>query len=721
MKQFPRKFLYALVCVAMISSWGVLKTNASSPSLLETRTIRVSTTGTDVVGCGSETQPCRSIQYAVNQAVTGDTILVAEGTYAYNNNLDPCDFAITHSVVCWVDKQLTINGGYSEDNWTVADPVNNLTIIDGGGSYRGVAIVRVSGTASLNMQGFTIQNGHAVGAPIGNQYDGHGFGAGMWATKAFVNLKNVVFKNNVAIGGSSQSYPVAGWAFGGGLALEGPSNGGNSTLEKITFTGNQALGGSGSDGGGNGLGGGLFSSNAAITALDLTFTNNLAKGGNTGGSGCSNAGSGYGGAAALQYNDSLILSHITASGNQAIGSNAAGGGNSCPGTGAGGGFFMEGATASISDSLFQANLATGGRANKGGIGWGAGAYSDKVNLTLDRVRFIGNIATSGGANGSGAAGPAGGGGAYLVQFDGKDYHTNILNCLFAENMAVMGTPGNTGGGGGAGIFIQGIAASVTHSTFVNNKCDNGLCDGQGLLVIKSSKPGSANIRYSIFSDHKNNKPDYNSAVEFYPNQGNTGSLSYVWFGNNTSDIMLPSGTPQDHVVRDSRSAGYVSPSSPNYDYHLRPDALVIDLAGGSTTNVDLDHLSRPVGAASDLGSYEYRIPALVASQPVLYVMTDTDDIISLIDPISVNIGPVADWTATTSSNWVYLGPSGTSHQTTGLTGTNLTIRFDPDKIALGSYVVTIDLTSLTANSTSITVYFYKLDQVEKNYLPALSK
>jgi hypothetical protein len=102
-------------------------------------------------------------------------------------------------------------------------------------------------------------------------------------------------------------------------------------------------------------------------------------------------------------------------------------------------------------------------------------------------------------------------------------------------------------------------------------------------------------------------------------------------------------------------------------------------------------------------------------------MTDTDDIISLIDPISVNIGPVADWTATTSSNWVYLGPSGTSHQATGQTGTNLTIRFDPDKIALGSYVVTIDLTSLTANPTSITVYFYKLDHVEKNYLPALSK
>jgi hypothetical protein len=719
MKHFLRKFLYALVCVAMISSSGALKTSAGSPNLPEARIFRVSPTGTDVAGCGSEIQPCRSIQYAVNQTVSGDTILVAEGTYTYNN-LDPCTSPITHSVVCWWDKQLTINGGYSDDNWTVADPVDNLTIIDGGGTYRGVAILRFAGIASLNMQGFTIQNGRAVGAPVGNQYTGHAFGAGMWVSQSFVNLKNMVFKNNIATGGSSQSYPVAGWGFGGGLALEGPPNGGNSTLEKLLFTGNQSIGGSGSNGAGNGLGGGLFSDHAALTAKELTFTNNLAKGGINGGSGCSNPGSGYGGAAALQSHNSLNLTSIIATGNQALGSNATGT-NSCPGTGAGGGFFLEGATASISDSLFQANLATGGMANQGGVGWAGGLYTDKVNLTLDRVRFIGNIATSGGSNGSGAAGAAGGGAAYLAEFDGNTYHTTILNCLFAENKAVRGSPGNNGGGGGAGIFIQGIAADITHSTFVNNKCDNGLCDGQGLLVIKSSRPGSANIKYSIFTDHQNSKTNYNSAVQINPDPGNTGSLSYVWFGNNTSDIMVPAGTLEDHVTSDSRSAGYVSPSSPNYDYHLRSDALVIDLASGSPTNVDLDRLSRPVGLASDPGSYEYRVPTLVPDRPVLFGITDSDDIFWLTDLISVNVGPAAEWTATTSSNWVYLGPSGTSQQTTGQTGTNLTVRFDPSKISLGNYVVTINLTSRTADPTTITIYFYYVDRVEKVFLPDISK
>ena len=244
----------------------------------------------------------------------------------------------------------------------------------------------------------------------------------------------------------------------------------------------------------------------------------------------------------FRFNDSLNLSYITATGNQAIGSNAPAGDNSCPGTGIGGGFFLEGATASLSDSLFQANLATGGIAKKGGVGWAGGVYTDKVNLTLDRVRFIGNIATSGGSNGGGAAGPAGGGAAYLAQFDGNYYHTTILNCLFAENKAVMGAPGANGGGGGGGVFIQGIAADVTHSTFVNNKLENGVtrwsrAPGNSLLEDPAapilnivSSPIIKIARLTIIQQ-----------LQIFA--GNSGSLSYVWFGNNTSDTNVPSGIP----------------------------------------------------------------------------------------------------------------------------------------------------------------------------------
>jgi hypothetical protein len=227
MNAISRKILYTLVCVAMISSLSATRTNASSPGDPDAKTIQVSMTGTDATGCGTGTAlPCRSIQYAVNQAVSGDTILVAQGTYKFSDfGTDPCSAQLTRSVVCWYDKQLTINGGYADTNWTTADPVNHLTIIDGGSQYRGVLVWYVSKTTSLNMQGFTIQNGRALGASPAD-YLRHAFGAGMWASKSFVNLKNIVFKNNSANGGS---YSTAGWAFGGGLALEGPASGGNST------------------------------------------------------------------------------------------------------------------------------------------------------------------------------------------------------------------------------------------------------------------------------------------------------------------------------------------------------------------------------------------------------------------------------------------------------------------------------------------------------------
>jgi len=187
---------------------------------------------------------------------------------------------------------------------------------------------------------------------------------------------------------------------------------------------------------------------------------------------------------------------------------------------------------------------------------------------------------------------------------------------------------------------------------------------------------------------------------------------------NPLKLHLPSGV----LYRSSpSSAGYISPSAPNYDYHLQYNSPVVDGAVSSATPIDLDRLTRPVGPAPDLGAYEYSVPTLKAEKPVLYVMTDDNDILSLVDLISVTTGPVVGWEATTNLNWVYLGPSGTSHQTSGQTGTNLTIRFDPSKIGLGVYVVTINLTSNSASPTSITIYFYKVDRVEMMYLPDVSK
>jgi hypothetical protein len=45
--------------------------------------INVATTGTDTPGCGAAAAPCATIQFAYGEAVAGDTIKVAAGTYAF--------------------------------------------------------------------------------------------------------------------------------------------------------------------------------------------------------------------------------------------------------------------------------------------------------------------------------------------------------------------------------------------------------------------------------------------------------------------------------------------------------------------------------------------------------------------------------------------------------------------------------------------------------------
>ena len=381
MKNFKNKIFVVVLSALLTLSLGF--SEALSAPALETlaASIRVSPSGADIAGCGTLTQPCQSIQYAANQAVSGDTILVAAGTYKYISANDLCTTLNTRAVVCVKNKQLTILGGFSDSNWDNQDPAVNQTVIDGESIRRGVAVIRTNATSSLTMQGFTIENGRAFGQPDGNTYTGHAFGAGMYAANTFVNLKEIIFKNNITLGGSNSKIAQAGWAFGGGLAIEGPCSGGNSTLENLTFIGNQAQGGTGSDGGGNGMGGGLMATSASVTADKLTFTNNEAKGGNTAGNACSSPPGGFGGAISLQYSTNLNFFNISATGNKAVGGSATGP-SSCGGPGIGGAFFLEGVTLNLSDVLLKSNQAIGGAGKNAGMAWAGGTLYRKSKFEL---------------------------------------------------------------------------------------------------------------------------------------------------------------------------------------------------------------------------------------------------------------------------------------------------------------------------------------------------
>ena len=85
-----------ILAVVFTTSIGAVR-QAAGRALVspEAQTHRVALGGSDISSCGSETTPCQSIQYAANKAASGDTLLVAGGTYTYKASADDCSFLTT--------------------------------------------------------------------------------------------------------------------------------------------------------------------------------------------------------------------------------------------------------------------------------------------------------------------------------------------------------------------------------------------------------------------------------------------------------------------------------------------------------------------------------------------------------------------------------------------------------------------------------------------------
>src|SRR5690606_12350223 len=162
---------------------------------------------------GSGGSACKSIQAAVQQAKSGDTILVAGtsgGTvYTYPGSSSCESETGAPAVVCVFKKQLTIRGGYQAGSWASSDPAGNLTIIDGQGKYRGVFVLSYNEPTAtgLTLEGFTVRNGYGSG--IGKRPGDDalfGFGGGMFVEYAgSIVVRNVTFDSNTAKGGDRSS------------------------------------------------------------------------------------------------------------------------------------------------------------------------------------------------------------------------------------------------------------------------------------------------------------------------------------------------------------------------------------------------------------------------------------------------------------------------------------------------------------------------------------
>ena len=115
----------------------------------------VATTGDDVNNsCLSDIAPCRTLQYAYEQAQSDDTIKIAAGEYK-NANMAVEGRFLT------VDKNLTLLGGYEVGSWDLSDPEANPTVLNG--EWLGPVLYAQTPGITLTVDGLIIKYGRNQG------------------------------------------------------------------------------------------------------------------------------------------------------------------------------------------------------------------------------------------------------------------------------------------------------------------------------------------------------------------------------------------------------------------------------------------------------------------------------------------------------------------------------------------------------------------------------
>ena len=171
----------------------------------------VSTTGNDGGGTNScTTTPCRTVQQAVDVSNSGDEIRVATGVYTGVQVRS----AVTQ--VVYINKSVTIRGGYTTTNWTTSYPITQPTVLD---AQRQGRVLYISGNVTPTLDGFIVTRGNATGQFANCESDANGCGGGIFVYNAHPIIVNNVITNNVAAVTTS-GYPRT-TGYGGGLYMNG--------------------------------------------------------------------------------------------------------------------------------------------------------------------------------------------------------------------------------------------------------------------------------------------------------------------------------------------------------------------------------------------------------------------------------------------------------------------------------------------------------------------
>ena len=144
-----------------------------------------------VCPAGPPTCDYATIQAAVDAAVSDSLIKVAAGLYTGVN-----DYGGLAQVV-YLNKGVTIRGGYTVTNWDTADPETNPTTLDAQGQGR---VIYISGNVSPTLEGLRITGGDATG--LGGGHWDEDAGGGVYIITATATLNDCrVFGNTAQAGG----------------------------------------------------------------------------------------------------------------------------------------------------------------------------------------------------------------------------------------------------------------------------------------------------------------------------------------------------------------------------------------------------------------------------------------------------------------------------------------------------------------------------------------
>ena len=555
-----------------VDFFGEAVINSDKTLLAGSTVLRITTHYVALGGnCGLSAGRCyASPQAAADIASDGDSIKVAQGTYtseAFN--------------VLFLNRAVTVTGGYTTSNWSVAYPMTQPVALDGRDNA-GQRVVQVNGSGAgvLTLDGLNIQRGNFE---TGN-------GAGLNIVSGTVVVRNSSILSNTGQGGAGVSYLSGGTIPAVSLI--------NLTLESVTLSANTIVSG--------GRGSALTAQGVNVVISNSLIVANRAAD-----------------VAALDMRDgSLDLRQSTVRDTVGMGISAGPGilvaNNNAIANNRGTGLLMNSADAIVISNTIESNSAPDREG--GGVAISTICIGT-INLQNNIIRK--NTARMGGGVGGRAFGLSLTGNLIednLASESGGGMHfakdTVITSCVVpAINMNANRVLRNSAPQAGAIVIDTGVAVRGTNDLVANNVTTgfqtasvqvlNGQLETRYWTLVNNGRYGfstgntaSASITNALIAGHIVAGASGNVTVDhalFFEN-GSTCSS-----GATCSNAL--SGDPKFRWAQLG-------------DYHICQGSAALDVAVNAGVTTDFEDQVRPQGAGYDIGADEWD---LVNCRPVRMV------------------------------------------------------------------------------------------------------